>query len=47
MKNYKEHYRLYWFRALLQGNSPTSNVFVIEEEEHYYNGGELRAREVH
>jgi hypothetical protein len=31
---------------LLQGNNPTSNIFVIEEEEQCYNGGELRAREV-
>jgi hypothetical protein len=33
MKNYKTHYSLSWFRPLLQGNSPTSNVFVIEEDE--------------
>jgi hypothetical protein len=43
MKNYKVHYNLSWFRPLLQGNRPTTSVFVIEEDEHCYNGGELRA----
>jgi hypothetical protein len=38
-KNYKAHYSLSWFRPLLLGNSPTSNVFDIEDEQ-CYNGGE-------
>jgi hypothetical protein len=38
MKNYKAHYSLSWFRPLLRGNSPTSSVFCIEEEEQCYNG---------
>jgi hypothetical protein len=46
MKNYKAHYSLSWFRPLLQSNRLTSSVFVIEEDEQCYNGGELRAREV-
>jgi hypothetical protein len=33
MKNYKSHYSLSWFKPLLQGNSPMSNIFCIEEEE--------------
>jgi hypothetical protein len=33
MKNYKAHYSLSWFRPLLRGNSTTSSVFVIEEDE--------------
>jgi hypothetical protein len=43
IKNYIAHYILSWFRPLLQGNSPTSSIFVIEEDEHCYNRGELRA----
>jgi hypothetical protein len=31
MKNYKAHYSLSWFRPLLRDNSPTSNIFCIEE----------------
>jgi hypothetical protein len=31
MKNYKAHYSLSWFRPLLQGNSTTSSVFVLEK----------------
>jgi hypothetical protein len=46
MKNNKAHYSLSWFKPLLQGNSPTSSVFVIEEDEQCYNGGPLRAQEV-
>jgi hypothetical protein len=38
MKNYKAHYSLSWFRPLLRGNSPTSSIFVIEEDEQCYNG---------
>jgi hypothetical protein len=29
MKNYKADYNLSWFRPLLQGNSPTSRIFLI------------------
>jgi hypothetical protein len=47
MKNYKAHYSLSWFRPLLRGNSSTFSIFVIEEDEQCYNGGELRAQEVH
>jgi hypothetical protein len=32
MKNYKAHYSISWFRPLLRGNSPTSHIFVIEED---------------
>jgi hypothetical protein len=32
MKNYKAHYILSWFRPLLRGNSPTSNVFVLKKK---------------
>jgi hypothetical protein len=32
MKNYKAHYSLSWFRTLLQGNSPTSSVFVLKKK---------------
>jgi hypothetical protein len=31
MKNYKEHYSLFLFKPLLQGNSSTSNVFVFDK----------------
>jgi hypothetical protein len=37
MKNYKAHYSLSYFRPLLQGNSLTSSIFCIEEEEQCYN----------
>jgi hypothetical protein len=37
-KNYKAHYSLSWFKPLLQGNSPTSSVFFVVEEEQCYNG---------
>jgi hypothetical protein len=37
MKNYKAYYSLSWFRTLQRGNTPTSTIF-IEEEEQYYNG---------
>jgi hypothetical protein len=45
IKNYKAHYSLSWFNPLLQGNSRTSNVFVIEDEQ-CYSGAEQRAWEV-
>jgi hypothetical protein len=32
MKNYKTHYILSWFRPLLRGNSPMSNVFVLKKK---------------
>jgi hypothetical protein len=32
MKNYKAYYSLSWFRPLLQGNSPMSNIFVLEKK---------------
>jgi hypothetical protein len=38
IKNYKAHYSLSWFMPLLRGNSPTSSIFCIEEEEQCYNG---------
>jgi hypothetical protein len=38
MENYKAQYSLSWFRPLLRDNSPTSNIFCIEEEEQCYNG---------
>jgi hypothetical protein len=38
IKNYKAHYNLSWFRPLLRGNSLTSSIFCIKEEEQYYNG---------
>jgi hypothetical protein len=31
MKNYKAHYSLSWIRLLLQGNSPTSSIFVLKK----------------
>jgi hypothetical protein len=31
-KNYKAHYSLFWFRPLLQGNSPTSSIFVLKKK---------------
>jgi hypothetical protein len=46
MKNYKAHYSLSWFGSFLEGNSPTSSIFDIEEDKKCYNGGEQRAREV-
>jgi hypothetical protein len=47
MKNYKAHNSLSWSRPLLRGNSHTSNIFDIKEDEQCYNGGELRAQEVY
>jgi hypothetical protein len=38
MKNYKAYYSLSWFRTLQRGNSPTSTIFIEEEEEQCYNG---------
>jgi hypothetical protein len=31
-KNYKAHYSFSWFRPLLQGNSPTSSIFVLKKK---------------
>jgi hypothetical protein len=31
MKNYKVYYNLFWFRPLLQGNSVTSSIFILEK----------------
>jgi hypothetical protein len=38
MKNYKAHYNLSWFRPLLQDNTPTSNVFILEKKNSVTNG---------
>jgi hypothetical protein len=32
LANYKAHYSLSWFRPLLQGNSPTLNIFVLKKK---------------
>jgi hypothetical protein len=32
MKNYKAHFILSCFKPLLQGNSPTSSVFVLKKK---------------
>jgi hypothetical protein len=47
IKNYKAHYSLSWFRPLLQGNSPMSNIFCYIRRWTVLHWGELRAREVH